>query len=127
VIQHVLEHGTTEDMAMVHNIVKKNLYMMSRQKFSSNVIEKALQHGTEAQKRELIRTTMKEENGLCILGDMMRDKFANYVVQKCIEHSDLVLLKELQAKITKVTDQNQYCYHVQNALNKKLEALKSCK
>ena len=88
VIQHILEHGTIENVEAVLSCVKKNLPKMSRQKFSSNVIEKALEHSNDVQRKEIVREILKEEKGVNILGEMMRDKFANYVVQKCIEHSD---------------------------------------
>ena len=43
VIQHVIEHGSEQNKEIVVNSIAMNLLMMSKQKFSSNVIEKALE------------------------------------------------------------------------------------
>nr|POF01434.1 pumilio domain-containing protein c6g9.14 [Quercus suber] len=61
-----------------------NMAILSKQKFSSNVIEKCIRCAGAKVKRELIREIM-EPNELEIL---LRDSFANYVVQTAMDYGD---------------------------------------
>lgn len=57
---------------------------LSRQKFSSNVIEKCIRCSSNETRRELIRELMVPQ----VLEKLLRDGFANYVVQTAMEFSD---------------------------------------
>lgn len=53
----------------------------------SNVVEKMLQHGTQAQRDMMIEETLRTvvPGASSPLEVMMKDQFANYVVQRMIE------------------------------------------
>nr|POF17720.1 pumilio domain-containing protein c6g9.14 [Quercus suber] len=61
-----------------------NMAVLSKQKFSSNVIEKCIRCAGGTVKRDLIQEIM-EPNELEIL---LRDSFANYVVQTAMDYGD---------------------------------------
>ena len=58
---------------------------LSKQKFSSNVIEKCLRTADDETKRLLVDEMLIGNE----LEKMLRDSFANYVVQTALEHADL--------------------------------------
>ncbi|KAM3423428.1 hypothetical protein BST61_g861 [Cercospora zeina] len=57
---------------------------LSKQKFSSNVIEKCIRCSTNETRRELISEIMNTQ----ILEKLLRDGFANYVVQTAMDFAD---------------------------------------
>ncbi|KAF2772259.1 hypothetical protein EJ03DRAFT_200445 [Teratosphaeria nubilosa] len=58
--------------------------LLSKQKFSSNVIEKCIRCAGDDTKRELVREIYAPNE----LDKLLRDSFANYVVQTAIDHAD---------------------------------------
>ena len=61
VVQHVIEHGKDVHKSSVARILKENLLLLSKQKFSSNVIERCLQHASEKDKELLISAMLGKE------------------------------------------------------------------
>ncbi|EME47358.1 hypothetical protein DOTSEDRAFT_69329 [Dothistroma septosporum NZE10] len=57
---------------------------LSRQKFSSNVIEKCIRCSSETTKRSLVQEIMPTQ----VLEKLLRDGFANYVVQTAMDFAD---------------------------------------
>lgn len=81
--QHIMETGGPVDRDMVVNVVLKNLFSYSKQKFASNVVEKCVKHGNDHQRRqmmiELSADDGQSENKLLFL---IRDGYGNYVIRK---------------------------------------------
>lgn len=88
VIQHVLEHGRPHERAAVIKKLAGQIVQMSQQKFASNVIEKCLQFGGQAERQILIGEMLGSTDENEPLQAMMKDQFANYVVQKVLETCD---------------------------------------
>ncbi|SCU79402.1 LAFA_0B02894g1_1 [Lachancea sp. 'fantastica'] len=98
VIQHILQHGSADQSThigktkqSIADAVSKNVVEYSKHKFASNVVEKTMLFGSDAQKKQFLEkvlprdeghATHLEENAPLIL--MMRDQYANYVVQKLV-------------------------------------------
>ncbi|KAL9606417.1 MAG: hypothetical protein Q9179_000437 [Wetmoreana sp. 5 TL-2023] len=61
-----------------------NIPLLSKQKFSSNVIEKCLRGAEPAVSRMMIEEMLNSSE----LEKMLRDSFANYVVQTAIDYAD---------------------------------------
>lgn len=62
---------------------------MSLHKYASNVIEKALNFGSDQQREEIISEIINKDDVVVdSLLNMVKDKYGNYVVQKMIEYSD---------------------------------------
>ncbi|KXL50681.1 hypothetical protein M433DRAFT_391803 [Acidomyces richmondensis BFW] len=61
-----------------------NVAFLSKQKFSSNVVEKCIRRSSEETKRGLVQEIMDPQE----LDKLLRDSFANYVVQTAMEFAD---------------------------------------
>jgi len=60
VIQHVLEHGKSqEDKNRVVRKIKGKVIELSNHKFASNVVEKCLEYAAEKDKKEIIDEIME--------------------------------------------------------------------
>lgn len=96
VVQYVLDSCTAEEAYGV--IVKPlgNIFELSIQKFSSNVIEKCLEKAPERVRQNYI----KEIINCPKMNKMLQDQFANYVVQRalcvCSEEQCLQLVKSIR-------------------------------
>lgn len=96
VVQYVLDSCTAEEAYGV--IVKPlgNIFELSIQKFSSNVIEKCLEKAPERVRQNYI----KELINCPKMNKMLQDQFANYVVQRalcvCSEEQCLQLVKSIR-------------------------------
>lgn len=58
-----------------------NLIPLSKQKFSSNVIEKCLEYNTKEANRQLIECIIRDKTQNF---NLLSDQFGNYVIQKCL-------------------------------------------
>ncbi|KAJ4398799.1 mRNA binding protein puf3 [Didymella pomorum] len=86
VVQHVIEHGLPEDRAKMIALIKNQFLMFSKHKFASNVVERCLVCGSEAERRELVSTVItKNERGENNLLSLLKDGYGNYVIQKMLE------------------------------------------
>jgi hypothetical protein len=60
-------------------------YIVSRHKFASNVVEKAILHAKPNDKRELVYELVNvREDGSSRVAAVLRDPFANFVLQVCL-------------------------------------------
>ena len=59
-----------------------DLINLSKQKFSSNVIEKCLDHNTPQMNARIVQSLMGAKDQFF---NMLIDNFGNYVVQKCLQ------------------------------------------
>mmetsp|Transcript_94122 Transcript_94122/g.252011 ORF Transcript_94122/g.252011 Transcript_94122/m.252011 type:complete len:596 (-) Transcript_94122:427-2214(-) len=103
VVQHVLKHSPRpQDRRRILEGIKASIVVLSSHKFASNVIEHAVRHCTQEERRELVRLVLTEgETGAPLL-TMMCDKYANFVVQKML---DLVDGKEREDLLAALRDQ----------------------
>jgi mRNA-binding protein PUF3 len=86
VVQHVIEHGLPEDRAKMIALIRNQFLMFSKHKFASNVVERCLVCGSEAERRDLVSTVItKNERGENSLLSLLKDGYGNYVVQKMLE------------------------------------------
>ncbi|KAJ4983370.1 pumilio domain-containing protein [Stagonosporopsis vannaccii] len=86
VVQHVIEHGLPEDRAKMIGLIKNQFLMFSKHKFASNVVERCLVCGSEAERRALVSTVItKNERGENNLLNLLKDGYGNYVIQKMLE------------------------------------------
>ncbi|KAJ7685234.1 armadillo-type protein [Mycena polygramma] len=87
VIQFILEHGRTEDKALIVAQLRGRLLFMARHKFASNVCEKALVHADPDSRRHLIDEIMappSKPDGPTPIVTMMKDQYGNYVLQRAL-------------------------------------------
>lgn len=98
VVQHVLEYGRKEDKHKIIDIIQHNIVEFSKNKCSSNVVEKCFKAATSG-----VDSWYLEDDGAALmqavfgrpadanspLRQMVHDKFGNYIVQCIIRHSRL--------------------------------------
>ena len=77
-IQYVLEEWKSEDCGEIIDIIIDNIFELSKQKFSSNVVEKTIEL-IDVTRKEKIISKILDENCINVL---IRNKFGKYVVQK---------------------------------------------
>ena len=80
VVQYVMERCSPEELESMLSKLRGRLDDFSMQKFSSNVVEKALQLAPRHTRRSMIEELLNPE----IVQFLMRDQFANYVLQRIV-------------------------------------------
>ena len=84
VVQYILDLSEPAFTEPLCRSFKNNVALLSKQKFSSNVIEKCLRCASPETRRLLIQ----EINNPTELERLLRDSFANYVVQTAMDFAD---------------------------------------
>lgn len=85
VVQYILDLAEPSFTNPLCSTFAGNIPQLSKQKFSSNVIEKCLRTADNYMKREMIDEFLAGNE----LEKMLRDSFANYVVQTAMDFCDL--------------------------------------
>lgn len=84
VVQYILDLNERQYTSPLCQTFAGNVPSLSKQKFSSNVIEKCLRTADEQSRRLMIDEVLNGNE----LEKMLRDSFANYVVQTAMDHAD---------------------------------------
>jgi len=61
VVQHVLERGKDVHKESIFKVIRDQLMLLSRQKFSSNVVERCFLHANEKHREQLIMAMLGKE------------------------------------------------------------------
>jgi Pumilio-family RNA binding repeat len=84
VVQYILDLDEPQFTKPLCLNFKGNIPALSKQKFSSNVIEKCLRTADIDTKRMMVEEMLHSNE----IEKMLRDSFANYVVQTAMDHAD---------------------------------------
>ncbi|KAI9863830.1 MAG: hypothetical protein M1813_003482 [Trichoglossum hirsutum] len=84
VVQYILDLGETSYSEPLIQRFLGHISTLSKQKFSSNVIEKAIRVAEAPTKRQMIEEMLNPHE----LEKMLRDSYANYVVQTAMDWAD---------------------------------------
>ncbi|KAG0144958.1 hypothetical protein CROQUDRAFT_659257 [Cronartium quercuum f. sp. fusiforme G11] len=88
VAQWIITDGKKEDSAAMLSKVRGQVLMMSKHKFASNVVEKAILKSTEEEMRQMIEEILAlRADGTSTVGVMLKDAFANFPLQKFLQAS----------------------------------------
>lgn len=91
VVQCILDHGRIEDQRRIIEVIGNNILEFSRNKISSNVVEKCFKIETPEvyeDQRSLLTAILGERGDPdAPLRSIMLDKFGNYIVQSIIKSS----------------------------------------
>ena len=135
-MQHVLAHGSADNVSRVVERIKGQVLYMSQHKFASNVVEKCVQHCATPDRTAIVRevchhvenVAMPSQNGIgqtlvptVALQIMIRDQYGNFVVQKMIDLADAEQLQMLVAEIkphSATLRSFQFGKHIINKLEK---------
>ncbi|KAG2699128.1 hypothetical protein I3843_07G177200 [Carya illinoinensis] len=109
VVQYIIELKIPSASAKLFSQFKGNFVQLSKQKFSSHVVEKCLTHFEEHRPR-IIRELLSESH----FDQLLQDRFANYVIQCALAvtkgplHASLV--EEVEAH--KILSTSPYCKRI---------------
>jgi mRNA-binding protein PUF3 len=93
VIQHVIENGEEKDRCRIISVVISQLFMYSKHKFASNVVEKSIEFGEPGQKAEILKLlTSVNDKGENPALTLVRDQYGNYVIRKYTPNTCLSLV-----------------------------------
>jgi len=88
IIQHLLDLGPKEVTDTIKEKMHGKFVRYSKQKFSSNVVEKCLRHSTNELKQQIHTkdwTTIIVRELLTKAGDLISDKYGNYCLQTALQ------------------------------------------
>jgi mRNA-binding protein PUF3 len=82
--------GREADRNRVIGEMKGRIFELSRHKFASNVVERAIKSGKREDKRAIIAEMMGDtpEEGESRIGTLLRDGFGNFTVQTALNEAD---------------------------------------
>ncbi|KAF2085772.1 ARM repeat-containing protein, partial [Saccharata proteae CBS 121410] len=84
VVQYILDINMEKYSKPLCKSFRGSVASLSKQKFSSNVIEKCIRISDDESKQNLIHELLQPAE----LDKLVRDNYANYVVQTAIDHAD---------------------------------------
>jgi hypothetical protein len=99
VVQYVLE---LQDKSFSDALIRRflgNVCLLSVQKFSSNVMEKAIRSADADLRRTLVEELLSKDR----LDKLLRDSYANYVVQTALDYADAKQRQEVPCKWKRLT------------------------
>lgn len=86
VAQWILTDGKKEDAAAMLSKVQGQVLVLSKHKFASNVVEKAILVANDEQRIEMIDEILAvRSDGTSTVGIMLKDAFANFPLQKFLQ------------------------------------------
>lgn len=92
VVQYVLDQGNQDYISSIVARLLKSLCVLSKQKFSSNAIEKLIRVANASDRILMINELMKNGNA----ESMICDSYANYVIQTCIDYADATQRRQVK-------------------------------
>jgi len=98
VLQHVLQHSTTQAKDKIVDVVSKNILAFSKHKFASNVVERCFV-STDMRQRDVLLNAVIGNSDCSPLVSMVRDQYGNYVIQKMLETLNIPQRNKLIRKI----------------------------
>lgn len=86
VAQWIITDGKTDDAAAMLSKVHGQVLLLSKHKFASNVVEKAILKSTDEEKKQMIDEILApRSDGTSTVGIMLKDAFANFPLQKFLQ------------------------------------------
>ena len=124
-IQYLMENWNINDLNDIKNKIMENIYRLSIQQFSSNVVEKAIEVFDEHIKERMIIKIIFDSNFIVIL----KNKFGRFVLNKAINYMkddlknkfEVFLLNNINNNIYSNKDKNKVRKFLMNIKNKTLQ------
>ena len=123
ILQYILENYPNNIEYFINHI-KNNVYNLSQEKASSNIIEKILEYGDDKQRdligKEIIEKDNDEKEEKSLINKLSNHQYGNYVVQKMIEYCSEPVKKELIKRVNNISpkDRSKYWYYIENIIEK---------
>ena len=119
-IQYLMEIWSRNELVGIKDKILENIYQLSLQQFSSNVIEKAI----EIFEEDIIRKLCFENNFTISL---LKNKFGKFVLNKAIKYMKIDMRNEFEIYLINDINNNIYKNKDRNKIKKLLLKLKNTK
>lgn len=123
-IQYLMEIWSRNELVGIKDKILENIYQLSLQQFSSNVIEKAIEIFEEDIKIKMIRKLCFENNFTISL---LKNKFGKFVLNKAIKYMKIDMRNEFEIYLINDINNNIYKNKDRNKIKKLLLKLKNTK
>ena len=123
-IQYLMEIWSNNELMDIKDKILENIYKLSLQQFSSNVVEKALEIFEEDIKIKMIRKLCFENNFTISL---LKNKFGKFVLNKAIKYMKIDMKNEFEIYLINDINNNIYKNKDRNKIKKLLIKLKNSK
>ena len=98
-IQYILDEWSQDDCSKVVNIIIENICSLSKQKFSSNVVEKIIELIDEERKQIIFNELFNEAK----LNSLIKNKYGKYVIQKSVKSMNCQQKKNIIKILEKIS------------------------
>ena len=123
-IQYLMEIWSNNELMGIKDKILENIYQLSLQQFSSNVVEKAIEIFEEDIKIKMIRKLCFENNFTISL---LKNKFGKFVLNKAIKYMKIDMRNEFEIYLINDINNNIYKNKDRNKIKKLLLKLKNTK
>ena len=123
-IQYLMEIWSNNELMGIKDKILENIYQLSLQQFSSNVVEKAIEIFEEDIKIKMIRKLCFENNFTISL---LKNKFGKFVLNKAIKYMKMDMRNEFEIYLINDINNNIYKNKDRNKIKKLLLKLKNTK
>lgn len=110
VAQWIITDGKKDDAAAMLANVQGQVLLLSKHKFASNVVEKAILKSTDEEKKDMIDEILAPRpDGTSTVGIMLKDAFANFPLQKFLQAAKEPQRAQLFAQVAEqLADMKKY-------------------
>ena len=119
-IQYLMEIWSNNELMGIKDKILENIYQLSLQQFSSNVVEKAIEIFEEDIKIKMIRKLCFENNFTISL---LKNKFGKFVLNKAIKYMKIDMRNEFEIYLINDINNNIYKNKDRNKIKKLLKKL----
>jgi len=124
VVQFVLNLKISSINVIISRQLMSDIILLSKQKFSSNVIEKCLEHNSVEMNQEMVQHVMNEKAHYF---NMLSDQYGNYVIQKCLQVAHepqlSLFINDLKSDVLNLSKSSDFGFKIYQRLVKKHPAL----
>ena len=120
-VQYLMEIWNEEDLKDIENKIVENVYELSLQQFSSNVVEKAIEIFTGENREKILRKLCFEGNFIIKL---LNNKFGKFVLNKAIKYMETDMINEFEINLNKDINGSLYKNKDKNKIKKLLMKIK---
>ena len=113
-IQYIMENWNKNELNDIKKKIIDNLYELSIQQFSSNVVEKGIEIFDEDSREKVIKKLCFEDNFIILL----KNKFGRFVLNKAINYMKIDLKNEFEIYLINNINNNVYCHKDKNKVKK---------
>lgn len=113
-IQYIMDNWNQNELNDFIKKIMENIYKLSIQQFSSNVVEKAIEKIDDKNREKMIRKLCFDSKFIILL----KNKFGRFVLQKAINHMSPELKNEFENNLVDKINSNIYSHKDKNKVKK---------